>query len=131
MPRTSVAIKRSEMQRYCYDADVSAWETAQMEELRKQFDAAMFDIYRRAKDEAGYTATIFLRMVADRGGLATAKYLINSAKPSDGYTHLYERGRLDLTVEAMIVKIEKWHPLFTSGEIGKARKRLADYGYRS
>src|SRR5207247_11299621 len=53
--------------------------------------------------EAGYNATIFLRMVSDRGGLATAKYLINSPTPSVGYTHLYERGRLDLTVEAMVV----------------------------
>jgi hypothetical protein len=33
-----------------------------------------------------------------RGGLATAKYLINSPTPSVGYTHLYERARLDLTV---------------------------------
>jgi hypothetical protein len=49
-----------------------------MQELSKQFDAAMFEIYRRAKLEAGYKATIFLRMVRDRGGLATAKYLINS-----------------------------------------------------
>jgi hypothetical protein len=69
-----------------------------MQDLIKQFDAAMFEIYRRAKKDAGYNATIFLRMVSDRGGLATAKYLINSPKPSDGYTHLYERARLDLSV---------------------------------
>ena len=44
-----------------------------MPDLSKQFDAAMFDIYRRAKQEAGYNATIFLRMITDRGGLATAR----------------------------------------------------------
>ncbi len=102
-----------------------------MKELEKQFDAAMFEIYRRAKEEAGYKATIFLGMVADRGGLATAKFLINSARPSDGYTHLYERNRLDLTVEAMIVENSKWQPLFGIDEIKKARKRLAEYGYGS
>jgi hypothetical protein len=69
--------------------------------LSKQFDAAMFEIYRRAKLEAGYKATIFLRMINDRGGLATAKYLVNSPTPSDGYTHLYERGRLDLIVSGV------------------------------
>lgn len=63
----------------------------------------MFEIYRRAKVEAKCNATIFLQMVTDRCGLDTARYLINQPHPSDGYTHLYERGRIDLTVEAMIV----------------------------
>jgi len=49
-----------------------------MQAISRQFDAAMFDIYRRAKSEAGYNARIFVGMIADRGGLATAKYLINS-----------------------------------------------------
>jgi hypothetical protein len=95
----------------------------------QQFDAAMFDIYKRAKTEAGYNATIFLGMLSDRGGLATAKFLINASKPSDGYTHLYERGRLDLTVEAMIVDNPKWHQLFSTEELARAKRRLADYGY--
>lgn len=41
------------------------------------FDQAMFNIYKRAKEEAGYPANIFLRMITERGGLATAKTLIN------------------------------------------------------
>src|SRR6266446_6344882 len=100
-----------------------------MQDLTKQFDAAMFGIYRRAKLEAGYNATIFLRMLSDKGGLVTAKYLINSPRPSDGYTHLYDRGRLDLTVEAMVVENTKWHELFSNEEISKARLRLKQYGY--
>lgn len=101
-----------------------------MQDLSKQFDLAMFDIYKKAKAEAGYNATIFLRTVSDRGGLSTAKYLINAPKPSDGYTHLYERGRLDLTVEAMVVENPKWHSLFTVEEIAAAKKRLTKYGYQ-
>jgi hypothetical protein len=100
-----------------------------MQDLAKRFDAAMLDIYRKAKSEAGYNATIFLRMLGDRGGLATAKYLINSINPSDGYTHLYERGRLDLTVEATVVENACWHELFTEDELRKARRRLSQYGY--
>lgn len=100
-----------------------------MQNSATQFDAAMLEIYRRAKSEADYNATIFLRMLGDRGGLDTAKYLINSSKPSDGYTHLYERGRLDLTVEAMVVENSKWHELFTVDELAKARLRLKQYGY--
>jgi hypothetical protein len=100
-----------------------------MADIRKEFDQAMFTIYRRAKSEANYNATIFLSMLSSKGGLATAKYLINPKQPSDGYTHLYERGRLDLTVEAMLVENSQWHGLFTEDELASARKRLQAYGY--
>lgn len=100
-----------------------------MDKSPTPFDGAMFEIYRRAKSEADYNATIFLRMISERGGLATAKYLINSPRPSDGYTHLYERGRLDLTVEAMIVENRRWWDLFTDDELQKAKNRLKQYGY--
>jgi hypothetical protein len=97
--------------------------------LETLFDQAMFNVYRRAKDEAGYNATIFLQMLTDNRGLRTAKTLINAAKPSDGYTALYMRGRLDLTVEAVVIEDERWHSLFTEEELGRARKRLRDYRY--
>lgn len=97
--------------------------------LEKRFDQAMLLIYHRAKNETGYNATVYFRMLSERRGLQTAKYLINSAKPSDGYTNLYERGRLDLTVEAMVIEEPDWHPLFTDEELIKARRRLKDYGY--
>ena len=100
-----------------------------MPELSKQFEVAMFDIYRRAKSEANYNATVFLQMITGRGGLETAKYLINSTKESDGYTALYMRQRLDLTVEAMVVENSKWHDLFTVDELKKARARLKKFGY--
>jgi len=99
-------------------------------EIEKQFTEAMFNIYRRAKTEAKYNATVFLGMLTDRGGLGTAKYLINSDKPSDGYTNLYERGRLDLTVEAMVIENPRWHSLFTENELIRARKRLDEYQYQ-
>jgi hypothetical protein len=37
--------------------------------LLSEFHEAMIDIYRRALSEAGYPATRFLSMVADKGGL--------------------------------------------------------------
>lgn len=83
--------------------------------LATEFHDAMLDVYRRAKDEAGYTASIFLRMLNEQGGLETARYLLHASKPSDGYTALWERKRLDLTVEEVILE-PKWRPLFTDGE---------------
>jgi hypothetical protein len=100
-----------------------------MSDLGTKFDKAMFEVYRRAKDEAGYKATIFLRMLNDHGGLQTAKSLINARKPSDGYTALYLLGRLDLTVEALVLEDAGWHPLFSNDELQLARKRLKEYRY--
>jgi hypothetical protein len=100
-----------------------------MANIDAQFDQAMFDVYRRAKEEAGYNATMFLQMLTEHRGLLTAKTLINAPKPSDGYTALYMRGRLDLTVEALVIEDERWHGLFTDEELQRARKRLKDYQY--
>lgn len=100
-----------------------------MSDLVKQFDAAMLDVYLRAKAEAKYTASDFHSMLARQGGIATAKQLINATKPSEGYTRLYERGFLNLTVEAVVVENPKWHPLFADHEIECARARLLAYGY--
>ena len=100
-------------------------------DIESAFDHAMMDIYVRAKAEANYTASIFHRMLCEQRGLATAKQLINESRPSEGYTALWERGRLDLTVEAIVTDNAKWHSLFEPEELTKARKRLSDYGYFS
>lgn len=94
-----------------------------------RFTMAMFEIYRRAKSEADYNATIFLGMITKNHGLATAKTLINAAQPSDGYTALQQRDRLDLTVEAVVVENPQWRALFLPEELEKAEKRLIKYGY--
>jgi hypothetical protein len=100
-----------------------------MTELSQQFDLAMMEVYQRAKTEANYNASIFHQMLVRQRGVATAKQLINAPHPSDGYAHLHERGCLHLTVEAVVVENKKWHPLFTNGEIAKARARLLAFGY--
>ncbi len=94
-----------------------------------EFNAAMNEIYRLAKVEAGYNATVFLSMLAERGPLETARFLIHTSKPSDGFTALWERGRLDLTVEAHVLQ-DRFHELFTDEERDICRDRLAQYGWR-
>ena len=98
--------------------------------LEEQFHQAMVDIYNRAKKEANYVATRFIQMVAEHGGVETAKILINTDKPSEGYTALWEKGRLDITVEALL-QDPKWASLFDPIEIEKARQRLIEYKYFS
>lgn len=91
--------------------------------IEAEFAVAMQEIYRRAKIEAGYNATVFLRMLQDRGALATARYLIHTAKPSDGLTALWAKGRLDLTVEAHVLE-PRFEPLFTDAEREICQDRL-------
>ena len=97
-------------------------------DLEKRFNEAMVDVYRRAKDEARYTASRFLGMVTELGGYETARTLLHSPTVSEGYAALWERGRLDLTVEAVILQSE-WLDLFSELEREIARRRLAEYSY--
>jgi len=95
--------------------------------LEIEFHEAMLDIYRKAKSEAKYNAVRFLQMVTDHGDLEAAHTLIQSATVSEGYTALWERGRLDLTVEAMILNNERYQFLFSKEELAICAKRLKQY----
>lgn len=97
-------------------------------EARRLFGRAMQDVYARAKKEAGYNASLFLEMLHRYGAIDTARRLINAPTVSDGYTALYERGRLDLTVENVILRPE-FASLFTEEEREIARDRLLQYGF--
>lgn len=97
--------------------------------LEKKFDTAMMEIYKNALKEANYRATRFFEMLQKHKGRETAKILINSNTVSEGYTALYERGRLDLTVEALILENQEWHELFSDEEILICKNRLKEYKY--
>ena len=99
------------------------------EKLLAEFDEEMLGIYQRALTEADYPATRFLQMLHEHRGLETARILIHAPKVSEGYTALYLRHRLDLTVEAVIHDNPKWHELFTKEELDICTKRLAEYRY--
>ena len=99
-------------------------------DLEQRFDAAMMDVYHRARAEANYTATRFLQMLNEHRGLKTAQILLHANTVSEGYVALWERARLDLTVEAVIVEHPEWHPLFSDEELEIARNRLVEYEYQ-
>lgn len=90
-------------------------------------DDAMREVYVRAKNEAGYNATDYLQMLSQQGGLGTAKRLLASNKLPSGFVALWERRRLDLTVENVVLRPE-FAEFFTDEELEVARNRLRDYG---
>jgi len=94
------------------------------EDLKDQFHQQMIGIYRNALTQARYEAKQFLRMVTVQGGLAAAKALLHTPYLPDGFAELWQRGRLDLTMEYMLVQ-PPWNSLFTEEELKIARDRLA------
>lgn len=97
-------------------------------DLEVRFHQRMLDVYEQAKSECNYTATRFRNMVADQGGLATAKSLLGSGGYSDGLTRLWEEKRLDISMEATVLQ-EPWPALFTEDELSTARTKLKELGY--
>jgi hypothetical protein len=97
-------------------------------DLERQFDKAMISIYERALIECRYKATRFLQMIHENGGFQTAKTLLHTPGLQYGFEALWEYGRLDLTMEALILK-PPWNKFFTDEEKGIARERLTGCGY--
>ena len=68
-------------------------------------------------------------MLSEQGGLVTARQLVWSDTPSDGFTMLWERHRLDLTVEDHVLRTE-FASLFSDADREQALTRLNEYGWR-
>jgi hypothetical protein len=86
-------------------------------------------IYETSKRELGCNATRFLQMVGQQGGLVTARQLLWSEAPPDGFTTLWEHHRLDLTVEDHALRAE-FASLFSDADRQQALTRLEAYGWR-
>ena len=97
-------------------------------DLDAAFDEAMRQIYRSALSECRYRATRFLQLVEQRGGVAAAKQLLQSPGHSEGLTKLWELHRLDLSMEALVLRAP-WRDIFTDEELAIARRRLQELDY--
>lgn len=97
--------------------------------LEQEFDARMQELHQTGKRDAKYSAPLFAELLKEHGGLETARRFIHSPDYAIGFAALWQRERLDLTVEAVILQEPKWQPLFTPEELEICRKRLHEYGY--
>ena len=98
------------------------------DQVKAQFHQEMLNIYKEAA-AFGYRPTYFLRMVNEQGGLVAARQLLTDGTVSDGFVRLWQEGRLDLSVEAVVLD-PQWRDLFTSDELAVAQRRLDDAGYK-
>ncbi|WP_366922802.1 hypothetical protein MFMK1_003280 [Metallumcola ferriviriculae] len=96
--------------------------------LENKFNEEMKNIYFTAKKELGYNAARFMQLVAQKGGLLAAKQLISKEGGTYGFEVLWENKRLDLSVEALVLK-DEFAELFTNAERDICIKRLREFGY--
>ncbi|MDD7794786.1 hypothetical protein [Clostridium sp. 'White wine YQ'] len=99
-----------------------------MSTLENKFHEDMKNIYFTAKKELKYNASRFFQLVSKDGGVKAAKQLILKTGGTYGFEVLWEHKRLDLSVEALVLRPE-YHDLFTSEERQACRDRLKDFGY--
>jgi hypothetical protein len=93
-------------------------------DLEAQLHEEMIAIYRHVGQEIGYWARRYLQRVRRVGGLQAAKdWLKPKSSPTSGLQRLAEKGRLDLSVEALVLR-EPWSTLFTHEELQVARQRI-------
>ena len=109
--------------------------------LEFQFHDDMLDVFRLAGEATrrprpdgttarGYWASYFLRGVRNHGGLEYAHQLLRQEGTTDGFRRLTEEGRLDLTMEALVLR-ETYVSLFSQEERRIAAHRLAEAGYQA
>lgn len=60
--------------------------------------------------------------------VSSAKRVLSGSRTSDGFNGLVQRGRLDLSLEALAVD-KRFTELFTDEEANEALMRLLDAGY--
>jgi len=99
-----------------------------MSTLENKFHEDMNNIYFIAKKELKYNASRFIQLVSREGGLKAAKQLISKSGGTYGFEVLWENNRLDLSVEALVLRHE-YQELFTAEEREICRNRLKEFGY--
>lgn len=91
-------------------------------ELIKEFERDINNTVDELK-LLGLKPTFFKQMLYKYGAYKTAKMLLQSEKPSVGFTDLLIKNRTDLSVE-YFVSLPKYEVLFTKDEISKSKARL-------
>jgi hypothetical protein len=86
-------------------------------------------VLERELPAGGGSPTLTKQLRAKRAH-ARVRKVERAPQVSDGFTTLWEHGRLDLSVEAHVLRPE-FVGLFSAEERAIAAKRLSDYGYEA
>lgn len=99
--------------------------------IKNDLFKAMMQIYHTTKKETNYKPEQYKKHLLEADDpVSYAKHLINQEQGSYGYNELYTAGRLDLTVENLILDPKYMH-LFSQNELVKSYDKLQKYGFAS
>jgi len=87
------------------------------------FYAHLQELIARCKEEIDYTPVYFIRMIEELGAIKAVSKLVLDSKVSEGFTKLALVGRLDLSVEAVVLE-DRWSSLFEEDVIQAAKSKL-------
>ena len=96
--------------------------------LEAEFTQALEGTILAAKKK-NYNPAYFMQMLAEYGGVETAKRLLAKTEAQTGLFELYHLDLLRESMEAVIIDNPKFHPLFTREELAEARRRLEELEY--
>lgn len=92
--------------------------------MEQQFVAAWM-----ASREKAMKIGVRLRPLAEADAIKTAHRYLSGHRESDGFQILADKGRLDLSLEALAIS-KKYTELFNDDEANNALSRLLAAGYR-
>jgi hypothetical protein len=107
---------------------VPGQRTGAPDQAESSFEQAVRETVRRSQDELGYNPRYFVSMIAQHGAVGAARRLLGAPTVSDGFVLLWERQRLDLTVEALVLD-PVFDDLLIVVEKATAHARLEEFGY--
>lgn len=96
--------------------------------LEKKLQQEVIKKCELAEKEYGCKMTKFLQTIERFGIVKTAQEILRKGRTSDCFNKLAEAGRLDLTMEAVIVKGE-YAELFTDEQVNDCYELLCEKGY--
>ena len=99
-----------------------------MTALEKKLQAEVLKNCELAEKQCGCLMTRFIQTIERFGIVKTAQEILRKRRTSDCFNKLAEAGRLELTMEATIVKAE-YAELFTDDQVNDCYELLCEHGY--
>lgn len=97
-------------------------------DLVRRFHAETIRLCKDVELALGRPPNVMLGMISQMGGVDATRAVVGSSSPSETFSLLWGCGRLDLTLEALILR-EEFQGLFSEALLRRAEDRLSQAGY--
>ncbi len=99
------------------------------DERAQRFEAELRSLFPQWLRAAEFRQGRVPLLIKNHGVVGAVKHLLHKPGASNGFVRLRDAGRLDLTLEYLVLKRE-YGGLFSAEERGIARRRLVEHGMR-